>query len=46
MLISVEFLGDEKNFLDVISKQASLPYATDVTRMEEGEITVVIREFP
>ena len=46
MFISVEFLGDKKNLLDMISKQASLPFATDVNRTEEGEIIVVIREFP
>jgi hypothetical protein len=44
MSISVEFFGDEKRFLDMISTQKSLPFATDVKRTEEGEIDVLIRE--
>ncbi|UCF56483.1 MAG: hypothetical protein JSW15_10455 [Deltaproteobacteria bacterium] len=43
MSISVEFLGDEERLLDMISKQANLPFEADVTRTEEGEIIVVIR---
>ena len=45
MSISVEFFGDEKRFLDMISTQKSLPFATDVKRTEEGEIDVLIREY-
>ena len=44
MYISVEFFGDEKRFLDMISAQKSLPFATDVKETEEGEIHVLIRE--
>ena len=43
MYISVEFLGDEKRFLDMVSKQTNLPFATGVTKTEEEEIIVVIR---
>jgi len=45
MSISVEFFGDEKRFLDMISTQKSLPFVTDVKRTEEGEIYVLIREY-
>ena len=44
MFISVEFFGDEKRFLDTISTQKSLPFATDVKKTEEGEIHVLIRQ--
>ena len=45
MSISVEFFGDEKRFLDMISTQKSIPFVTDVKRTEEGEIHVLIREY-
>ena len=45
MFVSVEFFGDEKRFLDMISTQKSLPFATDVKSTEEGEIYVLIREY-
>ncbi len=44
MYLSVEYFGDEKRFLDMISTQESLPFATDVIRTEEGEIHVLIRQ--
>ena len=45
MSVSVEFFGDEKRFLDMISTQKSLPFVTDVKKTEEGEIFVLIREY-
>jgi hypothetical protein len=45
MFISVEFFGDEKRFLDMISTQEGLPFSTDVKTTEEGEIHVLIREY-
>lgn len=45
MSISVEFYGDEKRFLDMISTQETLPFATDVERTEKGEIIVLIRQY-
>jgi len=45
MSISVEFFGDEKRFLDMISTQKSLPFVTDVKKSEEGEIYVLIRQY-
>lgn len=44
MYISVEYFGDEKRFLDMISTQESLPFATDVTKTEDGEIHVLIKQ--
>jgi hypothetical protein len=44
MYISVEYFGDEKKFLDMISTQESLPFATEVKKTEEGEIHVLIRQ--
>jgi hypothetical protein len=43
MFISVEFFGDEKRVIDMISTQTSLPFMTDVERTEEGEIFVTVR---
>lgn len=45
MFISVEFFGDEERFLDMISTQKSLPFATDVNKTEEGEVHVLIRQY-
>ena len=45
MFISVEFFGDEERFLDMVSTQKSLPFATDVQKTEEGEIHVLIRQY-
>jgi hypothetical protein len=45
MSVSVKFFGDEKRFLDMISTQESLPFATDVKKTEEGEIHVMIRQY-
>lgn len=44
MSILVEFFGDESRFLDMISTQESLPFATDVRKTEEGEIHILIRQ--
>jgi hypothetical protein len=44
MFISVEFFGDEKRILDMISTQTVLPFVTDVDRADEGEIFILIRE--
>lgn len=44
MYISVEYFGDEKRFLDMISTQESLPFVTDVKKTEDGEIHVLIRQ--
>jgi hypothetical protein len=43
MFISVEFFGDEKRVIDMISTQTSLPFMTDVETTEEGEIFVTVR---
>ncbi len=45
MSISVEFYGDEKRFLDMISTQETLPFATDVERTEKGETLILIRQY-
>ncbi len=43
VFIAVEFFGDEKRVIDMISTQTSLPFMTDVERTEEGEIFVMVR---
>jgi hypothetical protein len=43
MFISVEFFGDEKRVIDMISTQTSLPFMTEVETTEEGEIFVMVR---
>ena len=43
LFISVEFFGDEKRVIDMISTQTSLPFITDVETTEEGEIFVTVR---